>query len=74
VAVGTSNAIDPFAKTDRLARPEALLHPQVREMIMRVGTLELDVIEQTARRHECTIDAASGISLAQVYNATAIIF
>ena len=29
VAVGTSNAIDPFAITDRLARPEALLHRQI---------------------------------------------
>lgn len=58
LAVGTSNAIDPFAFTDRLARPEALLHRQieVRETIMQVGTLELDLIERAARRHERTID------------------
>jgi hypothetical protein len=71
VAVGTSNAIDPFAITDRLARPEALLHRQieVRETIMRVGTLELDLIERAARRYERTIDAASVIPLAQIYDA-----
>ena len=71
VAVGTSNAIDPLTNADRLARPEALLHRQieVRETIMRVGMLELDLIERTARRHERTIDAASGIPLAQIYDA-----
>ena len=58
VAVGTSNAIDPLAIADRLARPEALLHRQieVRETIMRVGTLELDIIERAATRHERTLD------------------
>jgi hypothetical protein len=54
VAVGTSNAIDPFAITDRLARPESITSPADRSA--GVGTPELDLVERAARRHERTID------------------
>jgi DNA-binding winged helix-turn-helix (wHTH) protein len=58
LAVGTSNAINPRAIAKRLARPEALLQrrAEVRETILRVGTLELDLIERTARRDKRWID------------------
>jgi two-component system, OmpR family, response regulator len=48
----------PFAVVELIARVEALLRRPVetRETKLRVGQLELDLIERTARRGERTID------------------
>jgi two-component system, OmpR family, response regulator len=48
----------PFAIVELLARIEALLRRPVesRETILRVGSLELDLIKRTAKRGERTID------------------
>jgi two-component system, OmpR family, response regulator len=48
----------PFAVVELVARVEALLRrpTETRETILRVGTLELDLIERTARRGEREID------------------
>ncbi|MEH2548379.1 two-component system OmpR family response regulator [Bradyrhizobium sp. AZCC 2262] len=48
----------PFAIVELIARIEALLRrpPETRETTLRVGQLELDLIERTAKRGERTID------------------
>jgi two-component system OmpR family response regulator len=48
----------PFAIVELVARIEALLRrpPETRETTLRVGQLELDLIERTARRGEREID------------------
>ena len=48
----------PFAVVELVARIEALLRrpPETRETILRVGQLELDLIERTAKRDERNID------------------
>ncbi|KRQ97303.1 response regulator transcription factor [Bradyrhizobium valentinum] len=48
----------PFAIVELIARIEALLRrpPETRETIVRVGQLELDLIERTAKRGERKID------------------
>jgi DNA-binding response OmpR family regulator len=51
-------AVDPFEIADRLARLEELVERQIelRETILQVGPLELDLIERSARRAERSID------------------
>jgi len=58
LSLGTSSAIDPFVIAGRLARLEALLQrpSEVRETTLRVGTLEVDLIERTAKRDSRRID------------------
>src|SRR6202166_418939 len=58
LAVRRRAAIDPFEIADRLARLEELVERQIelRETILQVGPLELDLIERNARRAERTID------------------
>lgn len=48
----------PFAVVELIARVEALLRrpAETRETILRVGQLELDLIERTAKRGERSID------------------
>lgn len=48
----------PFAIVELVARIEALLRrpPETRETVLRVGPLELDLIERTARRGQRKID------------------
>ncbi|KRR05303.1 response regulator transcription factor [Bradyrhizobium valentinum] len=48
----------PFAIVELIARIEALLRrpPETRETIVRVGQLELDLVERTAKRGERKID------------------
>jgi two-component system OmpR family response regulator len=48
----------PFAVVELVARIEALLRrpAETRETILRVGQLELDLIERTAKRDERNID------------------
>jgi two-component system OmpR family response regulator len=48
----------PFAVVELIARIEALLRrpPETRETTLRVGQLELDLIERTAKRGERNID------------------
>ena len=48
----------PFAVVELVARIEALLRrpPETRETVLRVGQLELDLIERTAKRGEREID------------------
>ena len=48
----------PFAVVELIARIEALLRrpPETRETTLRVGQLELDLIERTAKRGERRID------------------
>jgi two-component system OmpR family response regulator len=48
----------PFAVVELVARIEALLRrpAETRETILRVGQLELDLIERTAKRDEREID------------------
>ena len=60
VSYGTSvtSTGDPMAIADRLARLEGLPPTQieVRETVLQVGPLELDLIERTAERAGRTID------------------
>jgi len=58
LAVRTRTAIDPLEIADRLARLEGLLQRQIeiRETVLQVGPLQLDLIERTAKRVERTID------------------
>ena len=56
LAVRTKTTIDPHDIADRLAVLEALVQRQiVRETILQVGPLHLDLIERTARRGERVI-------------------
>jgi two-component system OmpR family response regulator len=51
--------LDPLELADRLARLERLLRQwqvEIRETILQVGPLELDLIERLARRGERTIE------------------
>jgi two-component system, OmpR family, response regulator len=60
VSYGASvtSPVDPMAIADRLARLEGLPATQieVRETVLQVGPLELDLIERTAERAGRTID------------------
>lgn len=58
LAVRGGAAIDPLEIADRLARLEGLVERQIelRETILQVGPLELDLIERSASRAERTID------------------
>jgi DNA-binding winged helix-turn-helix (wHTH) protein len=52
------DSVDPKSIVDQLARIEALLQLQIetRETILRAGTLELDLVERTAKRAQRTIN------------------
>jgi DNA-binding response OmpR family regulator len=58
LAVRDDRNLDPRAIVHRLDRIEALLQQQIeaRETILRVGTLELDLVEHTARRMKRLIE------------------
>jgi DNA-binding response OmpR family regulator len=58
LAVRSRAAIDPIEIADRLARLEELVERQIeiRETTLEVGSLELDLIERSARRGERAID------------------
>jgi DNA-binding winged helix-turn-helix (wHTH) protein len=58
-AVQPGTDLDPLELADRLVRLERLLHrwqSEIRETILQVGPLELDLIERIARRGERTIE------------------
>jgi two-component system OmpR family response regulator len=57
-SAGCDDGVDPQTIVDRLDRIEALLQRQIetRETILRVGALELDLVERDARRVTRTID------------------
>jgi len=59
----------PFAIVELVARIEALLRrpAESRETTLRVGSLELDLIERTAKRGDRS--AAAGVSAARIYDA-----
>jgi DNA-binding response OmpR family regulator len=58
LAVRSRAVIDPFEIADRLARLEELVERQIelRETILQVGQLQLDLIERSASRGERGID------------------
>ena len=58
LAVGDDDGLDLRAIVRRLDRIEALLQQQIetRQTILRVGTLELDLVERTARRVKRSIE------------------
>ena len=57
-AGGDDYLTKPFATVERIARIEALLRrpAESRDTVLRVGPLELDLIERTAKRGDRTID------------------
>ena len=58
LAVRSRAAIDPFEIADRLARLEELVERQIelRETTLEVGSLQLDLIERSAKRGKRAID------------------
>jgi two-component system OmpR family response regulator len=51
-----SDMIFPVCSQAQRTSPSALLPPKNRETVLRVGPLELDLIERTARRSDRAID------------------